>query len=117
MLEDLFIIKIVYLKENNSVIFRREKKIFFRDPFIYKTFSLITNKEMRRDVLYEHIVQEHLYRKFGEIFYYRNKYEIDCVAGDMKIEVKAGKPHRRYPRGVTVLEEKDLPWFLLSLNL
>ncbi len=117
ILEDLFITKTAYLRQNNKVMFRREKKIFFRDPFIYKVFSLITNKEMRRDVLYEHIVQEHLFRKFGEIYYYRNKYEIDCIAGDMRIEVKAGKPHRRYPRGVTVLEEEDIAWFLLDLKI
>ncbi len=64
----------------------------------------------------EWIVQEHLFRKFGEIYYYRNRYEIDCIAGDLKVEVKAGKPHRRYPKGVRVLGEEDLPWFLIELE-
>ena len=41
----------------------------------------------------ENIVQAHLYRKFCEIYYYRNKYEIDCIAGNLKVEVKAGKPY------------------------
>ncbi len=79
-----------------------------------KSLSILAGKEIRKDFLYEWIVQEHLYRKFGEVYYYRNRYEIDCVAGDLKVEVKAGKPHRKYPRGVTVLEEEDLPGFLIG---
>ena len=39
----------------------------------------------------------------------KNKYEIDCIAGNLKIEVKAGKPYRKYPRSVIVLEEEDIP--------
>jgi len=65
--------------------------------------------------LIENVVQEHLYRKFGEIYYYRNEYEIDCIANGLKIEVKAGKPHRRYPKDVIVLEEEEIPKFLIEL--
>jgi len=61
------------------------------------------------------VVQEHLFRKFGEIYYFKNSYEIDCIAGNLKVEVKAGKPHRKYPRGVKVLEEQDIPRFLIEL--
>ncbi len=113
ILENTFLGKVVYWK-NHSVIFRKEKKLILRDPAIAKSLSILVGKEIRKDFLYEWIVQEHLYRKFGEVYYYRNRYEIDCVAGDLKVEVKAGKPHRKYPRGVTVLEEEDLPGFLLD---
>jgi len=61
-------------------------------------------------------VQEHLFRKFGEIYYFKNSYEIDCIAGKLKVEVKAGKPHRRYSRGVRVLEERDIPRFLVEIS-
>jgi len=35
--------------------------------------------------LYEWIVQSHLKRRFGEVYYYRNNYEIDAIAGNLKI--------------------------------
>lgn len=55
-------------------------------------------------------------RSFGEIYYYRNRYEIDCIAGDLRVEVKAGKPHRKYPRDVMNLDEEDIPRFLIELE-
>ncbi len=116
MLEDTFIGKVVYWKDH-EILFRKEKKIILRDPAITRSLSLLTGKEVRKDFLYEWIVQEHLFRRFGEIYYYRNRYEIDCIAGDLKVEVKAGKPHRKYPKNVLVLEEDDLPKFLVGLFL
>ena len=71
--------------------------------------------ELREDALYEWLVQEHLYRKFGEVYYYRNSYEVDAISGNLKVEVKTGKAHRRYPRNVIVLEREDVPFFLLEL--
>jgi len=41
---------------------------------------------------------------------------VDVISGKLKVEVKAGKPHRRYPRGVTVLSEEDIQAFLLNLG-
>jgi len=72
--------------------------------------------ELREDALYEWLVQEHLYRKFGEVYYYRNSYEVDAIAGNLMVEVKAGEAHRRYPRNVIVLEREDVPFFLLELS-
>jgi len=114
LLEDLFILGISFWKDKD-VNFKKEKKIFIRDPFIARIFAEIYNLELRRDFLYEWTVQEHLLRKYGEIYYYRNKYEIDILAGDLKIEVKAGKSHRKYPRNVLILDEEDLPRFLMEM--
>ena len=111
----LFISNLAYWKDNSRISFRKEKKIFFRDPFIYHAFSFWTGTKFLESALYEGIVQEHLLRKYGEIYYYRNKYEIDCIANNLKVEVKAGKPYRRYPKNVVVLEEEDLPRFLIEL--
>jgi predicted AAA+ superfamily ATPase len=105
----------MFLKEGKNILFRREKKIYIRDPGIVRAIANAFNLEIRKDFLYEWIVQEHLYRKFGEIYYYKNKYEIDAIAGNLKVEVKAGKAHRRYPKNVIVLEEKDIPEFLIRL--
>jgi len=112
----LYFLNIAYWKHNDQISFRKEKKIFFRDPFIYHAFSFWTGEKFLESALYEGVVQEHLFRKFGEIFYYRNRYEIDCLAGNFKIEVKAGKPHRRYPKNVKILDEEDLPGFLMGLG-
>jgi len=40
--------------------------------------------------------------------------KLHCIAGDLKVEVKAGKPHRKYPRGVRVLGEEEIPGFLIE---
>jgi predicted AAA+ superfamily ATPase len=114
-LENLYVLKVVYFKDK-FVNFKKEKKIFIRDPFLLNCLAAWCNKEIRKDFLYEFIVQEHLLRKFKEIYYYRNRYEIDCIAGNLKVEVKAGKPHRLYPKEVIVLEEKDIPNFIIDLK-
>ncbi|WP_297073904.1 ATP-binding protein [Thermococcus sp.] len=113
---ELYILGIAYLKQGNQVLYKREKKFFFRDPLLARLFSLWSGAELREDALYEWVVQEHLYRRFGEVYYYRNSYEVDAIAGDLKVEVKAGKAHRRYPKGVRVLEKEDVPFFLLELT-
>ena len=110
-LEDCFVLKRAFFK-SHKVFRRKEKKIFFRDPFILHSLSFWTGEKFLESALFESIVQEHLLRRFGEVYYYRNDYEIDCIAGNMKIEVKAGKPHRRYPKDVLVLGEDDIPRFL-----
>ncbi|MGC9059291.1 MAG: ATP-binding protein [Candidatus Aenigmatarchaeota archaeon] len=114
-LENLYILKVAYMKENKKVNFRKEKKIFIRDPFLLNSLAKWCNKEVRKDFLYEFIVQEHLFRKFGEIYYYRDSYEIDCIAKNLKVEVKAGKPHRKYPKNVIILDEENIADFLLEL--
>ena len=113
---ELYILGIAYLKQGNQVLYKREKKFFFRDPLLARLFSLWSGAELREDALYEWVVQEHLYRRFGEVYYYRNSYEVDAIAGDLKVEVKAGKAHRRYPKGIKVLEKEDVPFFLLELT-
>ncbi|MCD6373532.1 MAG: ATP-binding protein [Thermococcus sp.] len=113
---ELYIIGIAYLREGNRVRYKREKKFFFRDPLLARLFSAWSGAELREEALYEWLVQEHLYRRFGEVYYYRNSYEVDAIAGDLKVEVKAGKAHRKYPKSVIVLEKEDVPFFLLELS-
>ena len=74
--------------------------------------SIWTMTDFLEGALYEWVVQAHLLRRFGEVFYYRNSREIDALADGLRVEVKAGKPHRRYPRGVTVLDEENIHLFL-----
>jgi len=113
--ENMYLISSAYWKYNSQVSFRKEKKVFFRDPFLLKATSLWCGSKFLESALYENIVQEHLFRKFKEIYYYRNSCEIDCIAGDLRIEVKAGKPHRQYPKNVLILDEDNIAEFLLNL--
>lgn len=110
LMEDMFLIGVAYMKEGEKILYRKEKKIFFRDPFIARSLSF----RLSDAALLEWIVQEHMLREFGEVYYWRNGFEIDIVAGEMKIEVKEGKPHRRYPKNVVVLSKDDIPAFLLG---
>jgi predicted AAA+ superfamily ATPase len=107
----LFIFDSAYYKEKN-INWRKERKFFFLDPFLAKTLSIWCGDKFLDSALYEWIVQSHLLRKFGSVYYYRNSFEIDCIADSLKIEVKAGKPHRKYPRDVIILDEDSLPIFL-----
>ncbi len=95
--------------------FRKERKIFVRDPFIARSLSIWATTDFLESAMYEWVVQEHVYRKYGEVYYWRNSYEIDVIANGLKVEVKAGKPHRRYPKGVRVLGEGEVPLFLAVL--
>lgn len=114
VLRGLMILDMASFRENGRVLQRKEKKIFFLDPFIARSLSAWSGQEFLEGAIYEWVVQSHLLRKFGEVYYYRNSYEVDCIAGVLKVEVKKGKPHRRYPKQVLVLEE-NLPIFLAVL--
>jgi predicted AAA+ superfamily ATPase len=114
LFKNLLVLGIANHREREKILHRKEKKIFFTDPFVARTLSGWSGQEFLESAFYEWVVQSHLLRRFGEIFYYRNSYEIDCIAGDLNIEVKTGKPHRKYPKNVEVLGE-DLPLFLAVL--
>ena len=115
LFEEMFLLKQAFYLKNKKVDFKKEKKIFFLDPFIAQTFSYWLMEDFLESALYEWVVQSHLARKYKEVYYWKNSYEIDCIANKLKIEIKAGKPHRKYPRGVKVLSKENLPEFLLNL--
>lgn len=114
-LEDLLIIHIAYLKRNNEVVRRKEKKVFFRDPFLLRAISNWVNREFNSSAIIEGVVQEHLLRMFGEIYYYRDDHEIDAIANGYRVEVKSERSRKKYPREVTILTEEEIPIFLLQL--
>ncbi len=113
-MQDLYLIGQAPLWDG-GVKYRRERKFFFRDPLLAGIFSSWSDQSFLESAVYEWVVQEHVYRRYGRVYYHRNDYEVDVVANGLRVEVKAGKAHRRYPRGVVVLEE-DIPEFLLGLG-
>ncbi len=109
--QSLFILDTALYKRD-EINWRKERKFFFLDPFLANTLSIWTGEKYLESAFYEWIVQSHLKRKFGSVYYFRNAYEIDCIAGDLMIEVKVGKPHRKYPKRALILDKNDLPVFL-----
>ncbi len=98
--------------EAGLVKWRKERKYFFRDPFIASVLAGWTGVSFLPGALYEWVVQEHLYRRFGRIYYWRDRYEVDILADGLKVEVKVGKPHRRYPKDVLIIDEDNIAEFL-----
>ena len=58
--------------------------------------------------LYEWIIQSHLKIRFGDVYYCRNSYEIDVIAGNLKIEIKSKRAHRNYLKDIIILDESNL---------
>ncbi|WP_048147310.1 ATP-binding protein [Pyrococcus abyssi] len=110
------LLQVLYLGGDGKIYPRKERKLILRDPLIVRAMELWTRRRIDRAVLYEWLVQEHLYRKFGEVFYYRNSYEVDAIAGNLKVEVKSGEKRRRYPRDVRVLNGFEVLEFLYSIT-
>jgi len=107
----LFILDYALFKEK-QIIWRKERKFFILDSFLVKTLSMWTNTEYLESSLYEWIVQSHLKRRFREVYYYRNSYEIDVIAGNLKIEIKSKRAHKNYPKDIIILDENNLSLFL-----
>ena len=112
VLKNLFVLDYALYREDGRILWRKERKFYFLDPFIARTLSLWCGERYLESAFYEWVVQSHLARRYGSVFYFRNSYEIDCIAGDLRIEVKIGKPHRKYPRKVLILDREVLPTFL-----
>ncbi|WP_422398139.1 DUF4143 domain-containing protein [Sulfolobus tengchongensis] len=115
-LSDLLLIGIAYWRSEGKVDKKKEKKVFFRDPFISHSLSSWVNKKVNESALLENIVQEHIFRNFGEVYYFKNNTEIDVVAGEYKIEIKKSRSRRGYSKGVRILNEEDIPSFLLMIE-
>ncbi|WP_258085054.1 ATP-binding protein [Thermococcus thermotolerans] len=68
-------------------LFRRERKFYFLDPLLIRTFSKLFGVAVDDSRLIEGVVGEHLKRLFPTYYFYGSK-EIDFIAGNMGIEVK-----------------------------
>ncbi len=115
VLKNLYILDLAYFKRGRNIIWRKEKKIFFMDPFIARTLALWSGTSYLESAFYEWIIQSHLWRRYDKIYYYRNAYEIDCIVDNLFIEVKIGKPHRKYPKNVFVIDKEQLPFFIAAI--
>jgi len=112
VLRGLMVIGEAPFMEAGAIKWRKERKYFIRDPFLVRSLAGWTGVGPLPGAIYEWVVQEHLLRRFGSIYYWRDGYEVDALVDGLEVEVKAGKPHRRYPKDVLVLDEENLADFL-----
>jgi uncharacterized protein len=83
-------------------------------PFLgLQCFSSLYGQKFLESALHEWIAQSHLLRTYKEIYYFRNGFEIDCIAGTHNFEIKTGKPHRNYPKFVKVID--NFPEWLATM--
>jgi len=68
-------------------LYRKERKVYFTDPFLCRTFSRILNFKPDPAQVVEGVVGEHLSRCF-EVYFHSGKREVDFVCGDVAVEVK-----------------------------
>ncbi|UCH96197.1 MAG: ATP-binding protein [Candidatus Aminicenantes bacterium] len=102
-LENAFIIKQVYHFDffQKKVNYRKNKKIYFIDPFVSHLVDWWLNSRSKLSVdflqssilksrIVENVVFNHLFKLQGnEVFFYKNNYEIDFVdRNDRMVEVK-----------------------------
>lgn len=123
-LKNLFVIEILNLISPDSrILYRKNKKIHFIDPFLYRVICEFTRCDYYRPAVIEGIVASHISRRYNT-YYWRNKSEVDIIVkidGEqigIEVKSKAGswiKP--RHLNKVILLEEKEIPLFLCSINL
>jgi len=122
ILQGMFVIKILeFMNLNGKVIHRKNKKIHFFDPFIYRVLARYVRKEVKTEHLLEGLVASHLSRK-NEVFYWRNSREVDVLCRvNGKIfgfEVKSGLKSYSFPKGIRgrLLNKENLHRFLMSID-
>ncbi|MHA1146483.1 MAG: ATP-binding protein [Candidatus Helarchaeota archaeon] len=78
-LENMHVVKILYqIDPDFKIKYRKNKKIHFIDPFIYKLMAEYTRSEVHTDNLIESITATHLSRKIPT-YYWKNRTEVDVI--------------------------------------
>ena len=90
MMEDLYVLRNYHQIDlsRGVTLYRKERKVYFTDPFLCQTFSRILNVRIETPRLVEGVVGEHLRRNFGSVHFYSNKRELDFVVGEVGVELK-----------------------------
>jgi len=83
ILNSMFILKITYQIDANKTLveYAKNKKINFLDPLFFRVFEdwCLVEIERKIDKMAEAVVASHLFRKFKDVFFWKDSVEIDCV--------------------------------------
>lgn len=69
-------------------LFRKERKVYFLDPFLYRVFCKYLSVSPDVPSLVEGVVGEHLRRSFNDVYFFSGRREVDFIVGDAGVEVK-----------------------------
>jgi predicted AAA+ superfamily ATPase len=131
ILKELFVLHISYFIDPNtiSIKFGKNKKINLADPIyfhIFEDWCLVKIKE-KESVMAESILASHLYRKHKEVFYWKNREEIDCIVRDGNVlkgyeckwqeKASAKKMVVGKMKELWTISKKDLEGKLIPLSL
>jgi predicted AAA+ superfamily ATPase len=67
-----------YMGADNKVDYKKNKKIHFTDPFIYRILGNYSNQDVSEEWVYEATVASHISRRYP-VYYWRNHTEVDVV--------------------------------------
>lgn len=94
ILENLYVLRNIfpYDFKKKTEIFRKMRKVYFVDPFLFSVFKKVLTQESVKEKeisqIIEGIVGEYLNRKFDKVFYLSQEKEIDFLIDKTAIEVK-----------------------------
>ena len=98
--EDLFVARSVFPVAGRRYVFRKDRKVYFSDPFLYNLFAKKLNllDRERESKIVEGIAYNHIYRAANRgkgiaepktnVCFYSGKREVDFVVGGTGLEVK-----------------------------
>jgi predicted AAA+ superfamily ATPase len=87
VLEGMYaIITLNHLSADRRIEHRKNKKIHFTDPLLYKVMGNYTRQEVSKDWILEGTVASHLARH-APVYYWRNHTEVDAVCLDGKRQI------------------------------
>ncbi|MHA1380258.1 MAG: ATP-binding protein [Candidatus Helarchaeota archaeon] len=123
-LENMYAINILHhISPDFKINYRKNKKIHFIDPFIYRLMAEYTRSEILTENIVESIVAAHLSRR-SQTFYWKNNSEVDIIGiiNDKQVgfEVKWGPKSWRRPKHLTqtfLLTKDIIPIFLATFKL
>ncbi len=121
-LEQLMLAKVVHWADaSGRPDYRKNKKVVFTDPFLYRVFSHYTRVQVDEPSIVEATVISHIARAYPT-YYWRNKTEVDAVAvvngRPLGFEVKwrRSPPEGRKPFKTLTLDRNSIPVFLATLK-
>ena len=123
LLENLFVTKTLHLLDQQQrIAYKRNKKVHFTDPFIYRVFAGYTGEDLLDEDIVESVVATHLARKYPT-FYWKNNSEIDAIAlidgTPVGFEVKYGNKQWKRVLHLSrqhLLTKPVIPTFLASVD-
>ncbi|MHA1856395.1 MAG: ATP-binding protein [Promethearchaeota archaeon] len=122
-LKSMYLVEILYqISPTGKILYRKNKKIHFIDPFIIKVLAEYTKTTVLEENIVENIVAAHFSQKFLTYFW-KNNSEVDIIAlikrNQVGYEIKWGPKRWKKPlhlKNCYKLSKDSIPVFLASIN-